>query len=147
MSNGLICDLKVLEQLSFKVVEASPDAKIVINENGIIIIFNFQAELLFGYCREEVIGKPVEILLPENKRDIHSKQHRINYFKTPRIREMGVGLILEGRRYDGTLFPVEIKLAPLPPVPGAGVHALAVVRRLENVETKIETKIKIDKEK
>jgi PAS domain S-box-containing protein len=123
-----ICDLKTLEQLSFKVVEASPDALIVINENGQIVIFNAQAEFLFGYAREEVIGQHIEILLIEDKRETHI-QHRTKYFESPLVREMGAGRVLEGRRASGQAFPVQIKLAPLSPVPGVGVHALAVVRR------------------
>ena len=126
------CDeLKVLEQLSFKVVEASPDAKIVIDERGVIVIFNAQAEFLFGYAREEVIGKTIEVLLPEVKRQDHVA-HRTNYFQAPGTREMGAGLVLEALHRTGTTFAVQIKLAPLAPVPGAGVHALAVVRRVDD---------------
>ena len=124
----VMCDLKVLEQLSFRVVEASPDAKIVINSDGVVVIFNAQAELLFGYAREEVIGQTIEMLLPEIIREKHLK-HRLQYFKFPQVREMGVGIELEGRHRDGSRIPVQIKLAPLAPVPGVGVHALAVVRR------------------
>ncbi len=142
------CELKVLQEISFKVVEASPDAMVVINEQGTIIIFNYQAELMFGYAREEVEGHPVEILLPEGIRDGHV-QHRDGYFLTPRVREMGVGLTLEARHHSGKLFPVEIKLAPLAPVRGAGVHALAVVRRLsERKNSKVvSTTIKKEEEK
>lgn len=131
MTNPL-CDLKVIESLSLKVVEASPDASIVIDEKGRIVIFNYQAELMFGYPREEVIGQPVEVLMPEEKRQSHADKHRPEYFRSPRVREMGAGRVLEGRRYDGSVFPIEIKLSPLPPVAGAGIHALAVVRRVND---------------
>lgn len=124
-----ICDLRTIEQMSLKVVEASPDALVVINEEGTVIIFNYQAELMFGYAREEIIGKSVELLLPESKRDIH-RTHRGTYFTSPRVREMGLGMVLEGRHRRGYTFQLEIKLAPLAPAPGTGVCALAVVRRV-----------------
>ena len=127
------CGLRIIESLSFKVVEASPDAMIVIDEGGTIIIFNAQAELMFGYAREEVVGQPIEILLPESKKTVHVG-HRSRYFEAPRVREMGVGMVLEGRHRSGKAVPIEIKLAPLPPVPGAGVFALAVVRRVSRVD-------------
>ena len=125
------CSLKILEQISLKVVEASPDAKIVINEKGEIVIFNTQAEFLFGYDREEVLGQSIEMLIPDNRHEIH-RTHRIDYFSEPRTREMGTGQTLEGKHRNGSTFRVQIKLAPLI-VSGAGVHALAVVRRVKNM--------------
>jgi rsbT co-antagonist protein RsbR len=122
------CSLGTLEALHLKVVEASPDAKIVINEKGEIVIFNAQAELLFGYDRTEVIGQEIEILLPESLKDTH-REHRTHYFTEPKTREMGIGLELKGRHRSGQEFPVQIKLAPII-VPKAGVHTLAVVRRV-----------------
>lgn len=123
------CDLRTLEQISLKVVEASPDAKIVIDASGKVVIFNTQAELLFGYERSEVLGHSLEMLLPESKREIHVK-HRASYFEEPKTREMGMGMELEAQHHSGNRFRVQIKLAPLI-VPGAGVHALAVVRRVK----------------
>ena len=124
------CDLRILEQLSFKVVEASPDAKIVISTTGEIVIFNYQAELLFGLAREEVIGKTIEVLLPE---DLHEKHmlHRKGYFKEPRVRDMGIGKVLKGKHRDSSLMDIEVKLAPLVTV--GGVYALAVVRRVKDL--------------
>ena len=124
-----ICSLKVLEQISLKVVEASPDAMIVIGENGDIIIFNTQAEFMFGYDRSEVLDKPLEMLIPADRQSIH-KEHRNNYFFEPKTREMGTGQILEGLHRNGSCFRVQIKLAPLI-VAGGGVYALAVVRRIK----------------
>jgi len=121
-------DLKTLEAIHLKVVEASPDAKVVVNEVGLIVVFNQQAELLFGYDRSEVMGEGIEMLLPEDKRELH-KSHRKTYFNSPKTREMGEGLLLQGRHRNGSLIPVQIKLAPFP-VAGAGVHTLAVVRRV-----------------
>lgn len=125
----MTCDLQTLERVSFKVIEASPDAKIVIDKSGEIIIFNYQAELLFGTAREEVIGKPIEVLLPDELHEKHT-EHRKKYFKEPRSREMGAGSILQGKHKDGSLISIEVKLAPIL-VPGAGVFALAVVRRVK----------------
>ncbi len=126
-NNG--CSLETLQAIHLKVVEASPDAKIVINTEGKIIVFNTQAELMFGYDRSEVVGKTIEMLIPEDKRDIHI-QFRIGYFEDPKTREMGEGRVLNGRHRTGMNFPVQIKLAPLI-VPEAGVHTLAVVRRIK----------------
>ena len=123
------CSLEILQAISLKVVEASPDAKIVINELGHIIIFNQQAEFLFGYDRSEVEGKPIEMLLPERLREVH-KSHREHYFQQMKTREMGEGMNLLGLMSNGTEFGIQIKLAPIM-VPKAGRHALAVVRGLE----------------
>lgn len=123
------CDLLTLEQISLKVVEASPDAKIVIDGNGKVIIFNAQAELLFGRHRSEILDKSIELLIPEGLREKHV-EHRERYFEQPRSREMGAGLMLRGLRRDGSEFPVQIKLAPII-IAGSGLFALAVVRRVE----------------
>ncbi len=124
MSNG--CPLGTLEAIHLKVVEASPDAKIVIDADGNIVVFNQQAEFMFGYDRTEVIGKSIDVLLPEDLREIH-KKHREGFMDEPRMREMGTGQILRGLKRNGKQFPVQIKLAPIV-IAGAGVHVLAVVR-------------------
>lgn len=123
------CDLKTLEQIYLKVVEASPDAKIVIDENGSVVVFNAQAEFLFGYDRSEILQGPIERLIPESLCNTHVA-HRNGYFQEPKTREMGTGQVLNGRHRSGKTFRIQIKLAPLI-VPGAGVHALAVVRRVK----------------
>ena len=124
------CNLKSLEAIHLKVVEASPDAKIVIDGEGRVLIFNAMAELLFGYAREDVLSQPIEILLPEESRDQHVS-HRNGYFCDPKTREMGDGMLLEARHRNGSKFPVQIKLAPII-VPGEGVLCLAVVRRVKD---------------
>lgn len=124
MSGG--CPLGTLEAIHLKVVEASPDAKIVINSDGNIVVFNQQAEFMFGYDRSEVIGKSIDILLPEDLREIH-KSHREGFMDEPRMREMGTGQILRGLKRNGKQFPVQIKLAPIV-ITGEGLHVLAVVR-------------------
>lgn len=126
-----LCALGIEEAASLKVVEHSPDAMILINKSGQIILFNSKAELMFGYERNEILGREVEVLLPEGLRQVH-QGHRTKFFHDPRTREMGQsGMRLEGINRDRETFRVEIKLAPFP-VANAGVHVLAVVRRIQD---------------
>lgn len=122
-------EFAVLESIYLQVVEASPDAKIVIDGDGVIVVFNRQAEYLFGHHRSEVIGKKVEVLLDADISEKHAA-HRNAYFREPRTREMGVGQVLNGRKRTGVPFPVQIKLAPMVII-GAGLHVLAVVRAVK----------------
>lgn len=123
------CVMTNLEDVYLKIVEASPDAMVVIDEKGKIIVFNSQAELMFGYDRQEVLGEAVEILVPDDKRQVHADTHRTGYLIEPRIREMGTGQLLEGLHRAGSRFNIQIKLAPMI-IPRKGVHVLAVVRRV-----------------
>ena len=93
-------------------LEAAPDAMIIVNADGVITLVNSQVEFLFGYGREELLGKPAEVLLPSSFASIHSR-HRDGYFADPHRRPMGGGLSLSGRRKDGSEFPVEISLSPV----------------------------------
>lgn len=93
-------------------VEAAPDAVVVVDHRGLIVLVNRQTEVLFGYAREELHGQPVEILVPDGVRTYH-QQHRERYASEPRVRAMGPGLDLRARRKDGTEFAVEISLGPL----------------------------------
>jgi PAS domain S-box-containing protein len=106
-------------------LEAAPDAMVIVNQEGRIELTNAQAETLFGYTRAELIGQPVEILIPDSIRTRHAG-HRENYFQTPRTRQMGAGLELAGRRKDGSEFPVEISLSPLET--GKGVLVTSAIR-------------------
>jgi PAS domain S-box-containing protein len=85
---------------------------VIVNASGNVALVNGQTERLFGYQREEIIGKPVELLMPERFCGRHVSQ-RMNYVTEPRARAMGSGLELFGRRKDGSEFPVEISLSPL----------------------------------
>ncbi len=94
------------------VLEAAPDAIVGIAGTGEITLVNAQAERLFGYTRDELIGRPIEILVPEHARTVHP-DHRNRYFRRPAPRPMGAGMQLAARRKDGTEFGVEISLSAL----------------------------------
>lgn len=93
-------------------LESAPDAMVIAGTDGRIILVNRQTEVIFGYSRDELLGQPVEILVPEEDRRRHAA-HRSGFFIRPNTRPMGAGLDLYGLRKDGTRFPVEISLSPI----------------------------------
>ncbi|HEV2245616.1 MAG TPA: PAS domain S-box protein, partial [Terriglobia bacterium] len=105
--------------------EAAPDALLTVDDKGRILRVNAQVEALFGYRREELIGQPVEILIPERFRARHPALRR-KYQSDPRTRLLDSGLALYARRKDGSEFPVDISLSPLDG--SLGDRTLGVVR-------------------
>jgi PAS domain S-box-containing protein len=106
-------------------VETAPTGILICDAQGSITEANAQVQRMFGYTREELIGHPVELLVPEQHRGAHVG-HRTNYVNRPQARPMGVGMELHGRRKDGTPFPLEISLGPLVTSEGAWISSTVV---------------------
>lgn len=121
-SEAELLGMKILFEGLF---EFAPDAIVVVNSEGRILQVNAQAEKMFGYAPEELLGKPVEVLIPGRFRKRH-KEHIKNYFLKPRIRLLGAELELYALRKDGTEFPVDIALGPIETKEGTVV--LGIVR-------------------
>lgn len=110
-----------------QVFESLPDAVVCVDREARIVVVNAQAERLFGYRRNELLGQPLAILIPESERDRHAQYHE-RYYRQPVARPMGVGLNLRARRKDGSVFPVDISLSPL-----YTDHGLIVVAAIRDI--------------
>lgn len=117
-------------------LEAAPDATICVDVQGAIALVNAQAERLFGYRRDDLLGRPVEILIPETVREVHPR-HRAAYMADPVPRPMGAGMELAGRRRDGSTFPAEISLAAIDT--DTGPFMTAAVRDVSDRRRMLET--------
>jgi len=129
-------DLQESQRQFERLFEFSPDAIVVINQK-VIIQINRQVEKIFGYARDELVGKPIEVLVPERFLKNHVS-YRTKYMEKPESRPMGVGLELYGRRKDGREFPVDIMLSPFETAEGKRV--IGIVRDIterKHAETEI----------
>ncbi|MDP9227294.1 MAG: PAS domain S-box protein, partial [Actinomycetota bacterium] len=126
----------MLEQFG-ALIDAMPDAMAVVDQTSTIVLVNAQTERLFGYMRDEVLGKPVDILVPERFRNAH-RGHRAGYFGAPSLRPMGSGMDLLATRRDGQEFPVEISLSPIATTTGTlvicAIRDVAVRRAAERAK-------------
>lgn len=125
----------LLARVEFRsLIEAVPDALLMIDEQGKIALVNHQAEQLFGYSRQELLGRDLECLLPKRFHTLHL-HHRHAYVQDPTVRPMGLGLELYGRRKDGSEFPVDISLSPMQTIAGlfiiSSIRDITERRRLE----------------
>jgi len=122
-------------ELPFReLVDAAPDGVIVCDHEGTIILVNAEAERMFGYGRDELRGQRIDVLVPDRARGAHNS-HVTGYTGAPRLRPMGIGMELTGRRKDGSEIPVEISLSPIRTAQGllvtAGIRDVTERRALE----------------
>lgn len=114
---------------AWAMIESSPDGMLLADENGRILVVNTRIEKLFGYDRCELVGRPVEDLMPTRHRRPHLA-HRIRYRAAPAVRAMGEGLPLSGLRRDGSEFPIEVSLSPIDR--DGELRVVATVRDISN---------------
>ncbi len=124
-----LADAGLDDRVIWGVVEAAPDGIVMADLGGKVLLVNQRTEELFGYDRGELLGKSVDMLLPEALRLAHAG-HRADYSSGPRTRSMGAGFDLLGRRRDGSQFPVEISLSPI--TSDGGTAVIATIRDISD---------------
>lgn len=125
-----------LPVLLSRFIDNAAEAMVITDKNGKIALFNRKATFLFGWQPEEVIGQPVEVLLPEGLRHKHAKEHRAGYVHDPYTRPMGANMDLLALHRDGSTFPVLIDLHP--EMSDEGLYVRAAIRRKENPVKQVE---------
>jgi PAS domain S-box-containing protein len=140
-----ITDRKRAEEKFRGLLESAPDAMVVVDLQGVIQLVNSQTEKLFGYDHVQLVGQPVEVLVPKRLRKKHAR-HREGYYGEHPVRPMGMGLDLYGLRKNGTEFPVEISLSPLETEDGllvsAAIRDITERRRMEEDVQKLNEDLK-----
>jgi PAS domain S-box-containing protein len=126
-----LADAGLDDRIMWDVVEAAPDGIVMADLAGKVLLVNQRTEALFGYDRGELLGKSVDLLLPDGMRDAHAA-HRAGYAANPHTRSMAAGIELLGRRRDGSEFPVEISLSPV-----TGPRATAVIATIRDVTDRL----------
>jgi len=130
-----IMDRRTMESKSQALLETAPDAMVIVNSFGQIILINAQTESLFGYEKNELLGQDVEILIPNRFLSKHT-DHRKHFFANAKTRAMGEGRELFGKHKSGNEFPVEISLSPLETEDGllvsAAIRDISEKKKLEN---------------
>lgn len=129
------------DELQFqRLLESAPDAMVIADGDGKIMMINAQTERIFGWERNELLGRKIEILIPDRFRTKHV-YHREGYVESPKVRGMGVGMELFGKRKDGSEFPVEISLSPMK----ASEDELLVISAIRDITKQKETEAEIKK--
>lgn len=118
--------LQVSEAKFRSVVESTPDGLVIVDRDSRILLVNRRVEEMFGYRREELLGQPVDILVPERLRERHIKGRKSYYLSPRALRMEEKGVALFGRRKDGSEFPVDIALSPVETE--EGVHVISLIR-------------------
>jgi protein-histidine pros-kinase len=129
-------------------LESAPDAIVVVSDQGLIVFANHQAEVVFGYDRRDLLGQPLDLLIPSRFHQAH-RQHCAGYNAAPRTRPMGTGLSLFARRRDGSEFPVEISLSPAATAAGHVVTSIIrdVSERMRLLDAERRARAEVERQK